>query len=54
MKVCTQCGKEIKKVVIVNKEIVCRECAEELNAEIDNEFEAMGRGCNYDLRRRNF
>uniref|UniRef100_A0A6M3JMA1 RNA-binding protein n=1 Tax=viral metagenome TaxID=1070528 RepID=A0A6M3JMA1_9ZZZZ len=28
MKACTQCGKEIKKAVVVNKEIVCRECAD--------------------------
>ena len=30
MKACTQCAKEIKKVVIVNKEIICQECANKL------------------------
>jgi len=31
MKVCSQCAKEIKKVIVINKgEIICTECAKEL------------------------
>jgi len=32
MKVCTQCASETNKPVIVNKEIVCQECAGKLKS----------------------
>ena len=41
MKVCSQCGKEINKVVIINRgEIICRACAKELK-EIQKKFKKM-------------